>query len=303
MKTPALILAALLAALAPLAFPADVEEAYNNLKEAVSQKDAAKVKQLASEIIEVTVPGLAAPEPKEADEKEAWTQRVAWYKDIQNFAEYSLYSTAVQGTPEVCVDLLGTLEQRAPKSKYMDMAYAQYFQALTKTGAADQIPAVAERALKSLPDQEDALAVLMNAAWAKDHAKALGYADRLINAYNKAAKPEGMADADWQRKKAAGLGQAYYIGGMAYAEKQMNVQTDRYLRAALPYIKGNEAMMGAAYFYLGLANYGLGVQTNNKARVLEAAKFSEQAAAVKGQYSQQAWRNVQGMRDQAQKMR
>ena len=57
----------------------------------------------------------------------------------------------------------------------MDMAYPVYFQALTKTGAADKIPAVAESALKNLPENEDLLATLAESALAKkDSAKALG---------------------------------------------------------------------------------------------------------------------------------
>jgi len=62
-------------------------------------------------------------------------------------------------------------------------------------------------------------------------------------------------------------------------------------------------MMAAALFYLGVANYQLGSATRNKARVLEAAKFSDQAAAIKGPYSDQAWRNAQIMRTEAGKMR
>ena len=36
--------------------------------------------------------------------------------------------------------------------------------------------------------------------------------------------------------------------------------------------------------------------TNNKAQVLEGAKFSEQAAAIKFAQTDDAWRNVQAMR-------
>ena len=90
---------------------------------------------------------------------------------------------------------------------------------------------------------------------------------------------------------------------MIYAGRQQHVQTDRSLRAALPFLKGNDAMNGLALFQLGLANYQLGVLTNNKAQVLEGAKFSEQAAAIKFAQTDDAWRNVQAMRAQAAKMR
>jgi hypothetical protein len=41
----------------------------------------------------------------------------------------------------------------------------------------------------------------------------------------------------------------------------------------------------------------------NKARVLEAARFSDQAAAIKGPLAEQAWRNGGIMRAEAARMR
>ena len=304
MKSSALILAALLIAGPSAVFSADLEETYNQLKDAAPQKDPATVKKLALSIFEVTLPGLATPAPADAAEKEDWTKRLAYYRDVQTFAEYSLYSTAASAPPDVCLDLLGTLEQKSPKSKYMDMAYPVYFQALTKTGAAEKIPAVAEDALKNLPENEDLLSVLAEAALAKkDSAKALAYAERLTAVLVKHPLPEGMTDADWQRKRGPALGRGYFIAGMIYAERQQNAQTDRNLRAALPFIKGSDAMYAQALFTLGVVNYQLGTMTNSKAQVLEGAKFSEQSAAYKTEYSTQAWRNAQAMRDAALKMR
>jgi hypothetical protein len=304
MKSSALILAAFLVAGPTAAVSADLEETFNQLKEAAPQKDPDTVKKLATSVLEVTVPGLAGTAPKDAAEKEEWSKRIAYYRDTQTFAEYALYSTAVEAPPEVCLDLLTTLERLSPKSKYMDMAYPIYFQALTKTGAAATIPAVAENALKNLPENEDLLSTLAEAALAKkESAKALGYAERLTASMSKHAKPEEIAEADWQRKRSAALGRGYYIAGMIYAERQQHVQTDRSLRAALPFIKGNDSMMAPALFYLGVANYSLGTLTNNKARVLEGAKFSEQSAAIKSDFATQAWRNTQAMKDAAQKMR
>lgn len=304
MKSFALILAAFLIAGPTAAVSADLEETYNQLKEAAPQKDPATVKKLSVSLFEYTTPALATPAPAVAAEKEDWSKRMAYYRDIQTFTEYTLYSVAAQAPPEACLDLLRTLEQVSPKSKYMDLAYPMYFQALTKTGAADKIPAVAENALKNLPENEDLLAVLAESAYMKkDSAKALAYSEKVTAVLSKHAKPEEMAEADWQRKRGAALGRAYFITGMLYAEKQQHVQTDRSLRAALPFIKGNDAMMGPALFYLGVANYQLGTMTNTKAQVAAGATFSEQAAAIKGDYSTQAWRNAQAMRDAAAKMR
>jgi len=62
-------------------------------------------------------------------------------------------------------------------------------------------------------------------------------------------------------------------------------------------------MLSPTLFYLGLANYQLGKTTMRKAQVLEGLKFSEQAAAISGPLSQQAWKNAQIMKAEASKMR
>ena len=62
-------------------------------------------------------------------------------------------------------------------------------------------------------------------------------------------------------------------------------------------------MAGPALFFLGMANYELGKMTLNKARVLEAAKFSEQATAIEGPYREQARHNALVMRNEAARMR
>ena len=108
MKSSALILAAFLIAVPPAAVSADLEETYNQLKEAAPQKDPATVKKLAAGILEITVPGLASPAPTDAAEKEEWNKRIAYYRDTQTFAEYALYSTAIQAPPEACLDLLSS---------------------------------------------------------------------------------------------------------------------------------------------------------------------------------------------------
>lgn len=304
MNLAALSFAVLLVARAAPAVPDDLENAFQNLQQAESKKDAAQVKKLAAETCALARQVASSPAPEGEDEKEAWTKRVAYARDVELRTEYALYVTAVQGQPATTVDLLSTLEQQNPKSKYLEGAYGAYILALNQTGAASKIPALAEKAIAHFPNSEDLLLVLAETALnRKQSERAQGYAERLVAVLSKHPKPEGMAAADWERKRNAALGRGYWIAGFVHSEKTHYYEADKNLRAALPLIKGNEAMMAAALFYLGVANYQLGSATRNKARVLEAAKFSDQAAAIKGPYSDQAWRNAQIMRTEAGKMR
>ena len=281
----------------------DLAGTYENLQAAEAKKDAAQVKKLAVDAIKMArqVETGKAPDGYDA---EAWKEHQQAAKDIETHGEYALFATALTADPAVAVDLFNTLESLSPKSKYLDEGYAYYFVDLEKTGAAAKIPEVAEKAVANFPDNDDALMVLMNEASSKNQSdRALTFGNRLIAAVNKHSKPENVSQADWDRKKTAELSRAYWITGMIYGERNRYLDADRNLRAALPLIKGNDAMMGPALFYLGVANYNLSKMTNSKAKLVEAANFSQQSAAIKWAHADQAYRNWGQMKAEADRMR
>lgn len=283
--------------------PDDLEDTFRSLEEAQSKKDAALVKKLAAQTCALARKEISAPAPESDNDKETWTKRVTFARGIELHTEYALYATALQGPPAITVELLSALEEQNPKSKYLDQAYPRYFLALNQTGASAKIPAVAEKAIAQFPDNEDLLLVLADTAQnRKQSDRALRYASHLIAVLGKRPKPEGISAADWQRKRNASLGRGYWIAGIAQSEQNKYSAADKALRAALPFIEGDEGMMAAVLFHLGLVNYQLGRMTNSRPLVLEAAKFSDRAAAMKSPYAQQAWRNAHVMRTEALKM-
>jgi hypothetical protein len=297
---------AVLLIVAPLsAAPDDLENAFQSLKQATeSKQDAAQVKKVAAEACALARQAASAPAPESGAEKEAWTASIAHAREVELYTEYALYVTAIQAPPATTVDLLSTLEQQNPKSKYLDEGYSYYFTALNQTGAASKIPAIAEKAIAQLPNNEDVLLVLADTAISRKQSdRALGYARRLLAALPKRPKPEGMSSADWERKRNAALGRGHWVAGHVYFEKSQMYQADQELRAALPLIKGNDALLGPALFHLGVANFQLGKTMMKKAQVLEAAKFSEQAAAIKGPLAQEAAHNALLMKAEGERMR
>ena len=62
---------------------------------------------------------LSEAPPRDADEKKIWEERVAYAKSAQLYVESALAGTAVQSPPAVMADLISTLEQENPKSKYL----------------------------------------------------------------------------------------------------------------------------------------------------------------------------------------
>jgi hypothetical protein len=282
-----------------------LDESFAALKDAEAKKDVELVKKLSAQTHALAAEELAIEEPESAEMKKAWKERLSWARDVSSFSEYALYSLSLTAEPAVAIDLLQTLEKQNPKSRYLDEGgYARYFAALTQSGQTAQVTTVAEKGLANLPGSVDLLLVLADTAMSKQQTgNGLTYSQRLVTAMNKATKPEGVSDADWGRKRSMALGHGYYYIGMIQAQRNAFFEVDRNLRAALPHIQGNNALMGPALFALGVANFQLGSQTNNKKRVMEAADFSERASKIPGSHAADAWRNTQAMRAQAAKMR
>jgi hypothetical protein len=249
----------------------DLDDALAALKQAEPSKDAAKIKQLAA-AAHATAKKYEGPAPADAD-KEFYEARGRYAKDVDHYSEYALYALAIQerGDPKVAIDLINTLEQQNPKSDYLEMP--------------------------------EAITIQMDNDLARNQTdRAAGLATRLIAAVNK-KPPEGTSAADWERTKAAALGQGYFVLGFSACQHNKFPDADRDLRSALPYIKGDNGRMGPALFCLGVANYNLANLTNNKAKMLEAAKFSEQAAAIPGPTQDQAYKNSVSMKQRADQMR
>ena len=303
MKLPVLAMAVLLLAGPAVAVADKLDDTFQSLKDAVAKKDAAQVKKLATELTPLVqeVTGSAAPAGEE--EKKEWTEQVTAAKRIGEYAEYALYATSLEAGADM-IGLIATLEQVNPRSKYLDVMYGPYLLALNKSGAGAKIPTIAEKALANFPDNEDLLSVMVESSMnRKQTDKALTYANRLTTVLTTHPKPEALPAAEWERKKSAGLARGYWVSGVIYGEKGNYKAADQKLRAALPLIKGSDAMMGPALFYLGMANYQLGKMTLNKALVQEAAKFSQQASMIDGAYAEQARHNALVMKQEADRMR
>ena len=68
-------------------------------------------------------------------------------------------------------------------------------------------------------------------------------------------------------------------------------QADNALRAALPMLRHNEQSMASILFYLGWANYKM-------ENFVEAARFYKQCMAIRGQFQEQATKNLAVIRSE-----
>jgi hypothetical protein len=278
---------------------------FQRLQDAVAQKKIPEVKKLSLELFPIVQDALCETAPQGEDERAAWKSRIDHAKAVGLYAEYALFAAAIESPAPALIDLVSTLETANPKSQYLDRAYGPYLVALSQTGAAAKVPAAAEKALVNFPENEDLLLVLAdNAVNRKQEDRALTYSNRLVTSLVKHSKaPEGVPAAQWERKRNAALGRGYWISGVIYGGRGQYANCDKNLRAALPLIQENKPMLGPALFYIGMADYNLGKMTLDKAKILEAARFSQQSALIESPYTEQARHNALVMKQEADRMR
>ncbi len=277
----------------------DLEDSYTKLKDAVAKKDADAVKTEAATTRKLAEDVVNAPEPKDAGEVKDWKDHVDYGKDVVSYTEYALAITAAQVTdPAKTVELVDALLAQNPKSKYVDTCTPAYLAALGKTSPAKQMDGMT-KVIAGRPDNEVALAALTEGLANKSPDRALGYANKLVSVLRTKAKPEGIAEADWEKTKAAGLASGYYIGGAIYGGKGMWMECDRNMKAALPLIHDN-VRLGVVNYYLGLSNYQIAKLTMDKPRMQQALKYMQASAAIAGPMRDQASHNALAIQNELQ---
>ena len=270
----------------------ELETKFQALQTAVSTSDPLQVKAAAVDVYGVAKQAAAEAEPAGENEFPAWKERVEYGRSIELQAEYALYTAALKAKAATAVDLFATLEQLNPSSKYLEDGYATYFADLTQVGQSAKILPVAQKAVARFPRNADVLLVVAdNALVRKQNDAAISYAKKITAAL------AGTTDA----RKSAILGRGYYIAGIAEAQKNDFSPANRDLRAALPLLGNNEAMLGPALFYLGVTNYQLGKQLMDRNQIREAGKYSERAATMRTPFAAQAAENARIIKTELEK--
>lgn len=279
-----------LLALDPLA----VETAHLNLKAAEAKKDPELVKKWAGQVSDISRKVVASKKPEDEEEAEEWTRLVDFSKQVDTYAEYSLFAMGLSLTdPAAKIDLFEALEQRYPEGKYKAQTTPMRFLLYRQLNDNAKAVAVAEKVLATDQSHEDMLIVVADDYLQKkrEPEKVIEYSNKVAELMATKAKPEGVSDDDWNKKKTLYTGLAHSMAGRTYAIQNKWAQVDKSFRAALPHVEGNNAMKGEAYFYLGLANYRM-------EKIIEAIAFNKQCVAIKGPYQAQAAKNLKVIQSQ-----
>ena len=278
---------------------ADVESAYNKLKEAEGRKDPDGILEWAQKTSAAARVVTGQPKPAGGDELEAWKHDTDYASQVDTYTEYALQAAVATGIapPDKTIALTEALEAQNPKSQYLGLIYAQYLGALQKTGQTAKLLSVSEKRLPADPANEELLLILADGYRSqKNAAKSTDYATRLVEVMKSKAKPATVSDADWDKSKNTILAQGYWIAGINQGGANSYKEADKNLRSALPLIQGQNELLGPALFYLGIANYNMAKPTKDKKLAADAVKFSDQCAAIKGPFQDPAKKNALSIR-------
>ena len=277
-----------------------LDDSYQQLKDAQAAKDADAIKKAAVETSKLAKAEAARAKPDNYSEED-WSKRVEFAKQVGTVCEFALSTAAAEpgAPPAKTIELMDALLLMNPKSVYIPAATNAYLAALGKSGGADKQIEGATKIVNGNPNAEEALIVLADNLMSKNRPdQAYTYATRLVTVMKTKAKPEGLSDEDWNKRKALFISHGYYTAGVTGCMRQIWKDCDSNLRTVLPMISGQTSMTGPAYFYLGVANYQLSKITTDRTKLQEALKFTQQSAAISGPMQAQAQQYVGVMQNE-----
>jgi tetratricopeptide (TPR) repeat protein len=280
--------------------PTDVEMAHGALKAAEGKKEAELIIQWSALTTEAAKKAEATKQPEDEDEAEAWKHKVEFARQVQKYAEYSIYAAALtEQDPGKKLLLMDTLAQKHPESEYNKTLSPQYFLVYRQAGNTQKALEVALKQIAAGDTNEDMLLVVTDHYFnQKDSEKVLEYSARLVEVMKTKPAPQGVSAEDWERKKNVTTGVALWMAGMTHASKSQWSQTDTVLREALPLLAGNDTLLSHATFQLGLANMRIGESSKDGNRIQAALNYFRQCAGIKGPSQGTAARNVKAIQAQ-----
>jgi tetratricopeptide (TPR) repeat protein len=271
--------------------PDDMETAKLNIKAAESKGDKTTLKLWSDYVQRIAQRILESPPPKDPEQLEEWKRRTALAAQYAAQDEYAIYKKALDsGDPRQKIRLLDELLKRNPDTQYLQQALVVYLNSYRAIGDTRSALLYAERILKSDQNNEDALLISAESfVRSGSPDKVMAYSTKIIDLMHTKSKPGIVRQEDWDKKKAFYTGSAYWMIGNVHINQNRFSQADSALRAALPLLRQNEQSAASILFYLGWANYKM-------ENFAEAVRFYKQCIGYRGQFQEQAAKNLNVIR-------
>jgi tetratricopeptide (TPR) repeat protein len=215
------------------------------------------------------------------------------------YAEYCFFTIAQKTEdPATRLRLLQELQDRNPKSPYVENIPAECFVIYKQLNQIEKGLELAERTLAVEPDNVDLLMAVAEYHFGREEAreKVVIYSSHVIEVLAKKPRPASLGEEDWAKKKAHILGSAYYMSGVSSSILGQYGRADAMLRTALPLIAGDGTQEATAFYHLGVANYHLADSSPGRAR--DALAYWRRCATMKSNFQAQAIKNADSIRNE-----
>jgi tetratricopeptide (TPR) repeat protein len=264
------------------------------LKALETVSNASGVLELTRQAAPICTERLAEPKPADEAAAKDWVARQDYARQVKTYLEYALMNQAGRATdPSQSLAVTEELEKMNPESQYLGQSRNATFNVLRQGGQMEKAVEIAEKQLQREANEEMLLVAADYSMKKNDSAKVLAYSSKLVETISVKPKPDGVSDADWQKRKSTLAGAGNWMTGVTLATENKFADADKSLREALPLLTDDQ-MKAAALFHLGVANFRLGEtgKAANLPRIQDAYTFSKQCSAIKSPYAANCQKNV-----------
>jgi hypothetical protein len=278
--------------------PKDLDAAHDVLRASETTGETELIRIFAQRAWDLASQAVQTKKPSDPDDVADWTKQIEFANEVLAYSEFVM-ATQAADEPDAAkrAELIQALQSRSPQSKFLANTKKQ---TVIDLAAIDPQKAVvlAEQGLVKDPENLDFLMTVadFNMRREKELPKVLNHSLRILELIQTKSKPDSLTAEEWEKKKAKFAGWANWMIGVIYGKQARYSLSDRYLRAALPYVLDDTRLLAAAYFYLGYDNYAMAGELGDKARAIEAMKFSKLCAAIDGPFRSLARQNLQSLR-------
>jgi hypothetical protein len=280
--------------------PNDLDSAHDALKAAEAQNNPELIAKYAELAWDLATRTLQTPKPTDPEYVPDWSKQMDFARENLAYSEFTLANLAAAQTDELKrAELTLALQERNPRSQFLALAKKPTVIELASLNPAKALQ-LAEQGLIENPGNIDFLMTVADHDMSieKNLPQVLSYALRILELAQGKPQPADLTPAEWERKQAKFIGWANWMAGVVYGKQARYGLSDRYLRAALGYIRENSRLTAAAYFYLGYDNYALAGELVDKGRAIEAVKFSKLCADMDSPFRSLALKTLEALRNE-----
>ena len=276
--------------------PFEVSAAHNCLRAAEQKKDVDLVRKWSDQTTFIAREVRKLPKPDDSDDQEDWKTKVEFAKQVEQYAEYSLYYAALNNKDsKVKNKLIEQLEQKNPTSEYLAQLRTSQTQVVRQVDVEEAV-ASAEAGFQKGDYNEELLLMAATHYMSRrvNPDRVINYSNKLVEVLATKPKPEDMSADEWDRKKRNMLGTANWMMGLLYSTQEKFALADRALRAALPNLKNGDMLAGALY-HLGFVNYRM-AEAGDRMKIHEAVRYTTDCAQINSAVQRQCSDNLKSMK-------